>query len=156
MTPAVDKAAAAGVAFDLQSYEHDPQHTSWGLEAAEKLGRSPDEVFKTLIVQLDHGEFAVAVLPVNRHLNLKRFAKQLRARKAAMAVKADAERVTGYLQGAISPVAQKKLLRTVLDVSAESLDNLCVSAGRRGYDMALSPADLIRLTDAEVADIADL
>lgn len=154
MTPAIDQARKAGIAFEIQEYEHDPGAESYGEEAVVKLGLSPDEVFKTLVVKLDSGALAVGVVPVTGKLNLKQMAKAAGAKKATMAEARDVERVTGYVLGGVSPLGQKKRLKTVVDASAESLPTVHVSAGRRGLEIALAPADLVALTGGAFAPIA--
>lgn len=153
MTPAIERAKAAKITFQIHEYEHDPAADSYGEEAAEKLGVASDRVFKTLVVSYGAGDLAVAVLPVSRQLNLKQFAKAIGAKKAAMADRAVAERATGYVLGGVSPIGQKKALTTVIDGSAEPLDTIYVSAGRRGLEIELSPADLSALTRGKFAPI---
>ncbi|KOG21004.1 Cys-tRNA(Pro) deacylase [Streptomyces wedmorensis] len=151
-TPATVALAAAGTPFTLHAYEHDPASPSYGEEAAEALGVSPDRVFKTLVADVD-GELTVAVVPVAGQLDLKALASAVGGKRAAMADPAAAERTTGYVRGGISPLGQRKRLRTVLDASASDHATVCVSAGRRGLEVELSPADLAALTSAVVAPI---
>lgn len=146
MTPAITLARKCRIAHRIHEYLHDPASASYGLEAAEKLNLDPGQVYKTLVVQLDSGELAVGIIPVNRQLNLKQFAKAIGAKKAAMADAADVQRSTGYVLGGVSPLGQKKRLRTLIDASAAQRDTLFVSAGRRGLEIELAPADLGRLT----------
>jgi Cys-tRNA(Pro)/Cys-tRNA(Cys) deacylase len=148
MTPAVVAAERAGIAFRLHAYEHDPKAESYGLEAAEKSGVEPERVFKTLVVSRD-GELAVAIVPVAAQLDLRAFGK-----RAAMAERAAAERATGYVAGGISPLGQRKRLPTLLDESALRHETIYVSAGRRGLELELAPADLVRLTAARIAAIS--
>ncbi|MBA3348164.1 MAG: aminoacyl-tRNA deacylase [Actinobacteria bacterium] len=148
MTPAVVAARLAGIAFGLREYAHDPAVASYGLEAAEALGVEPERVFKTLVVEQD-GTLSVALVPVALQLDLRRLGK-----RAALAERAVAERATGYVLGGISPLGQRKRLATVLDESALAFETICVSAGRRGLELELAPADLVRLTGARVAPIA--
>lgn len=152
-TPATSTLTRLGVAYDLHPYEHDPAAPSYGLEAAEALGVPPAHVFKTLLVQGERG-LAVGVVPVDRTLDLKAVAAALGLKKVAMADPAAAERSTGYVVGGISPVGQKRPLPTVVDESAASLDRVYVSGGRRGLDLSLDPADLVRVTGASFAPIA--
>ncbi|WP_066949205.1 Cys-tRNA(Pro) deacylase [Streptomyces lushanensis] len=152
-TPATVALTAAGTAYTLHAYEHDPASASYGEEAAEALGVSPDRVFKTLVADVD-GELTVAVVPVAGSLDLKALAAAVGGKRAAMADPAAAERTTGYVRGGISPLGQRKRLRTVLDASAESHTTICVSAGRRGLEVELSPKDLATLTAATLAPIA--
>jgi Cys-tRNA(Pro)/Cys-tRNA(Cys) deacylase len=153
MTPAVEAAQAAGVAFELLSYEHDPRASAYGVEAAEVLGLDAASVFKTLIAKVD-GRLVVAVVPAASHLDLKALAQAVAGRKAEMAPPADAERATGYVVGGISPLGMKRRLPTVVDETALLLDVVYVSGGRRGLEIALAPADLVRLAGASVAPIA--
>jgi Cys-tRNA(Pro)/Cys-tRNA(Cys) deacylase len=154
VTPGVDAASRAGVAFELASYEHNPRAEAYGLEAAEVLAVAPERVFKTLVVKLDDNRLATAIVPVDRQLDLKALARALGARRAEMAPPAEAERSTGYVVGGISPLGQKRRLATALDESANEHAAIYVSAGRRGLEIVLAPADLARLTEAVVAPIA--
>jgi Cys-tRNA(Pro)/Cys-tRNA(Cys) deacylase len=151
-TPATVALAAAGVEFTVHAYEHDPSHPSYGEEAAEAMGVSPDRVFKTLVADVD-GDLTVAVVPVAGSLDLKALAAAVGGKRAAMADPAAAERSTGYVRGGISPLGQRKKLRTVLDSSASAHATICVSAGRRGLEVELAPDDLAKLTDAVSAPI---
>ncbi|MDT9592720.1 Cys-tRNA(Pro) deacylase [Nocardioides zeae] len=152
-TPATVALAQAGVAFTARPYEHDPRATSYGLEAAEALGVDPARVLKTLVVDLD-GELCVGVVPVAGQLDLKAVAGALGGRRARMAEVAAAERTTGYVAGGISPLGQKRRLRTVVDSSALEHATVLCSGGRRGLDVELAPADLVALTGAVVAPVA--
>ncbi|MFL6105512.1 MAG: Cys-tRNA(Pro) deacylase [Marmoricola sp.] len=152
-TPATMTLDRAGIAFTVHAYEHDPAAASYGLEAAEALGLHPEVVFKTLLVDAD-GELVVGVVPVVAQLDLKALAAALGAKKAVMADPALAARVTGYVVGGISPVGQKKRLRTVLDDSALRHDRVYVSGGRRGLDIGLRPDDLVTATGALTASIS--
>ncbi|PBC64442.1 aminoacyl-tRNA deacylase [Streptomyces sp. Tue6028] len=151
-TPATVALTDAGVAFTVHSYEHDPSHPSYGEEAAEAMGVSPERVFKTLVADVD-GALVVAVVPVAGSLDLKALATAVGGKRAAMADPAAAERTTGYVRGGISPLGQRKRLRTVLDSSAAAHATICVSAGRRGLEVELSPDDLAKLTDAVSASV---
>ena len=148
MTPGILAAKKAGVPFTVHEYDHDPSAPSFGLEAAEKLGVPPERVFKTLVVALDGKELAVGIIPVDAMLSMKLIAKAAGAKKAVMAQPADVERATGYVLGGVSPLGQKKRLRTFIDSSAEAFSTILVSAGRRGLDIELSPNDLKKLTGA--------
>lgn len=152
-TPAIDALRAAGVSFELRAYEHDPRAPSYGLEAAEALGVEPDRVFKTLLVEAD-GTLAVGIVPVTCTLDLKAVAGALGRKRAQMADPAAAQRATGYVLGGISPLGQRRAHPTVVDETIELWDTVLVSGGRRGLDVELAPADLLRLTDAVVAAIA--
>ncbi|KRE62831.1 Cys-tRNA(Pro) deacylase [Nostocoides sp. Soil756] len=151
-TPAVVALTAAGVAFTQHAYGHDPAAPSYGLEAAAVLGLPPEQVFKTLVVDTGAG-LAVGVVPVAGQLDLKAMAAALGVKRVSLAAPAAAERSSGYVVGGISPVGQKRALPTVVDESAELYDVVYVSGGRRGLDLGLSPADLVRVTGAAVADI---
>ena len=154
-TPATVALRAAGIAFTEHAYEHDPSRTSYGLEAAEVLGVEPDRVFKTLLADVD-GRMVVGIVPVTGKLDLKHLAAAAGGKRAAMADPALAERRTGYVVGGISPIGQKTPHPTVLDETAELWDTVYVSGGRRGFDIELTPADLVRVTDAILADIATM
>ncbi|MGW6456932.1 Cys-tRNA(Pro) deacylase [Streptomyces sp. NPDC055078] len=151
-TPATVALTSAGTEFTVHTYEHDPASVSYGEEAAEALGVSPDRVFKTLVAEVD-GELTVAVVPVAGRLDLKALAAAVGGKRAAMADPAAAERTTGYVRGGISPLGQRKRLPTVLDSSALAHPTICVSAGRRGLEIELAPADLVDLTAAVLAPI---
>ncbi|MFF4170341.1 Cys-tRNA(Pro) deacylase [Streptomyces sp. NPDC001744] len=151
-TPATVALTAAGTPFTVHAYAHDPASPSYGEEAAEALGVSPERVFKTLVADVD-GELTVAVVPVAGRLDLKALASAVGGKRAAMADPAVVERTTGYVRGGISPLGQRKRLRTVLDASASGHATICVSAGRRGLEVELSPGDLAALTSAVVAPI---
>lgn len=139
--------------FRIHEYEHDPAAESYGLEAALKLGVAPERVFKTLVANVD-ADLVVAIVPVACTLDLKALASATNGKRAAMAEMRAAERATGYVAGGISPLGQKKRLRTVLDESALQHETVFVSAGRRGLELELSPHDLSRLTSAVIAPIA--
>jgi Cys-tRNA(Pro)/Cys-tRNA(Cys) deacylase len=138
----------AGVPFRVHEYPHDPRTPSYGLEAAERLGLDPATVFKTLVADVD-GTLTVAVLPVDAQLDLRALGK-----RARLAETKDAERATGYVAGGISPLGQRRALPTVVDESALGLATIHVSAGRRGLELELAPADLIALTGASIAAVA--
>lgn len=154
MTPAIDVMQKAGVEYTLHPYEHDPASRSYGLEAAEKLGVSPALVYKTLVVRCQPDGLAVAVVPVSCQLDLKRFAAVRGVKKAAMAETADVTRATGYIPGGVSPLGQKRRLPVVIDRSVDEHERVYISAGKRGLDVSLRPADLIGLVDATVGEIA--
>jgi Cys-tRNA(Pro)/Cys-tRNA(Cys) deacylase len=151
-TPATLALTAAGIAFEVRAYEHDPRATGYGLEAAEALGVDPARVFKTLLASLD-GRLVVGIVPVSGQLDLKALARALGGSKAVMAEVAAAERATGYVAGGISPVGQKRTHPTVLDASALDHDTILVSGGRRGFDLELAPSDLVAITCAVTATI---
>jgi Cys-tRNA(Pro)/Cys-tRNA(Cys) deacylase len=154
-TPAVMAMRAAGIAFTEHHYDSDGHAGSFGLEAAQALGLSPDEVFKTLLVTAGRaGDLVVAVVPVQGSLDLKALASATGNKSAAMADPAVAERSTGYVRGGISPLGQRRRLPTVVDESALLLSTMYVSGGRRGFDIGVDPVDLVRLTGAVTAAIA--
>jgi Cys-tRNA(Pro)/Cys-tRNA(Cys) deacylase len=142
----------AGLAFQLHPYEHDPEAASYGEEAAAALGISADRVFKTLLARVDE-RLVVAVVPVSGILDLKALAAALGGKRAAMAEPADAERATGYVVGGISPLGTRTALPTAVDSTVSDADVVYVSAGRRGLQVSLAPADLVQLTRATVAPI---
>ena len=147
-TPAIVAAQRAGIAFTVHEYVHDPKSTSYGLEAAEKLGIEPRRIFKTLVADVD-GALIVAIVPVEAQLDLKALGK-----RGSMANATLAERTTGYVMGGISPLGQRKQLPTVLDESALAFETIHVSAGRRGLEIELAPADLLALTGGRALSIA--
>jgi Cys-tRNA(Pro)/Cys-tRNA(Cys) deacylase len=153
-TPAVVALTDAGIRHTLHPYEHDPStDLGYGLEAAAAIGVEPEQVFKTLCAYVD-GRLSVGIVPVSGKLDLKGLAAALGGKKAEMAPPADAERSSGYVVGGISPIGQRKALPTALDETAELYDVIYVSGGRRGLDIGLAPADLVRITGAVVAPIA--
>lgn len=153
MTPAIALLKKQKVTHQVVTYDHDPQAESYGLEAAEKLGVPAENIFKTLLVTNDKKELFVGIVPVLKKLDLKEIAHAVGAKKVEMANPDVAQRVTGYLVGGISPLGQKKRLVTVIDDSAEELDIIYVSGGRRGLDIALAPKDLAELLKAQFAPI---
>ncbi|CAM2818631.1 Cys-tRNA(Pro) deacylase [Vibrio mytili] len=155
MTPAINLAKKKKVPHTIHQYEHDPRADSYGLEAAEVLGQDPKTVFKTLLFCLN-GEprnLAVAIIPVDQKLNLKLAAKAAKGKKADMADADIAQKTTGYVVGGISPLGQKKALPTFLHESANELDTICVSAGKRGLEIELAPQDLLLLTRGQFASL---
>ncbi|GAB3982060.1 Cys-tRNA(Pro) deacylase [Actinoallomurus acanthiterrae] len=152
-TPATVSATRAGIPFTLHPYEAGSDADSYGEAAADALGVPHDRLFKTLVAEVD-GDLTVAVVPVSSTLDLKALAAATGGKRAAMADPAQAERVTGYVRGGISPLGQRKRLPTVVDASASGFPTIYVSAGRRGLQIELAPADLVRLTDAATAGIA--
>lgn len=152
-TPATVALLSAGIPFVTHVYAHDAAAAGYGHEAADKLGQDPDRVFKTLLADAD-GTLVVGVVPVSGQLDLKALAVAVGAKKAVMAEPRLAERKTGYVLGGISPIGQKTRHLTVLDETVELYDTVFVSGGRRGFDLELSPADLLGVTGAIVAAIA--
>lgn len=154
MTPACKLLKSNKIEYSIHEYEHDANAQSFGLEAAEKLGLDVEEVFKTLMVT-DEKNYFVAILPVNHQLNLKKVASAFGCKKLQMANPKDAERLSGYLVGGISPIGQKKRLKTVIDASAETLSKIYVSGGKRGLDIGLKPQDLAQVLSAQFFDVLD-
>lgn len=152
-TPALAAVRRAGVVHHVHRYEHDPRASSYGLEAAEALGVEPARIFKTLLADVD-GELAVGVVPVTAQLDLKALAATLGHKRAQMADAQRAEKATGYVVGGISPLGQRRRLRTAVDASVLDWDTVHVSAGRRGLELELAPADLVRLTAATLGPLA--
>ncbi len=153
MTPAIVLLQKRKIKHHIHSYQHDPHTTSYGLEAAQKLGVDPNRVFKTLVAKVDNHFLVVAVVPVNGSLNLKALAQSVSAKKAVMAEKEEVQRSTGYVLGGVSPVGQKKRLKTIIDNSARALPSIYISAGRRGLEVELASDDLLTLLDAQYGDI---
>jgi Cys-tRNA(Pro)/Cys-tRNA(Cys) deacylase len=152
-TPATALLARLGVTHSVHTYDHDPRHGAYGLEASDALGVAPERVFKTLVAEVD-GALTVGVVPVAGHLDLKALAAAAGGKKAVMAGVAAAERATGYVTGGISPLGQRKRLPVVIDSSALEFATVFCSGGRRGLEIELAPADLVRATGARVAAIA--
>ena len=152
-TAATIELTRLGVAFTMHPYVHDPAERSFGDEAARALGLSPDEVFKTLVVMVDDAP-TVAVLPVSARLDMKALAACCGGRRAELADLALAQRLTGYVIGGISPIGQKRQLPTLIDEQAWLHDVVYVSGGKRGLDIGLATADLIRATSGTIAAIA--
>lgn len=154
MTPAIRAAERAGVTFRLHEYDHDPAAESFALEASEKVGVGPRRVFKTLVARVDGKSLAVGVIPAVARLDLKALAAAVGGKRAEIADPAAAEKATGYVVGGISPFGGRRPLPTAVDDSCLAFDTVFVSAGRRGLEMELAPADLVRVTRAAVAPIA--
>lgn len=152
-TPATTLLDRQRVAHTVHAYDHDPRSSSYGAEASEALGVPPERVFKTLVADVD-GRLTVAVVPVASQLDLKALAAAAGGKRAAMADVTAAERATGYVAGGISPLGQRKRLPVIVDASALALATIFCSAGRRGLQIELAPADLVRAANALVARIA--
>jgi Cys-tRNA(Pro)/Cys-tRNA(Cys) deacylase len=152
-TPATALLAREKIAHTLHPYDHDPRAEAFGDEAAAALGIPATRIFKTLIATLD-GRLVCAVVPVAGRLDLKALAAALGGKRAELADPKQAERATGYVVGGISPLGQKTRLPVVIDASALEFETMCVSAGKRGLQVELAPADVVRLTSATTAPIA--
>ena len=153
MTPAVKQLDKLSLAYKLHHYQHEASCKSFGLEAAEKLQVNAGMVFKTLVVDVDNSYLAVAIIPVIKQLSLKKLAKTLQAKKIKMADANKVQNSTGYVLGGVSPLGQKKPLVTILDNSAEPLNTIFVSGGKRGLEIELSPESIILSLQATYADI---
>lgn len=151
-TPATALLTRSKVPFTLHPYRHDPRSQAYGEEAAAALGVDPARIFKTLIASVE-GRLACAVVPVACRLDLKGLAAALGGKRAELADPAAAARATGYVVGGISPLGQRSRLRVVVDESAARFDTVYVSAGRRGLQVELTPADLVRVSGAVLAPI---
>lgn len=151
MTPAINTAKRSKINHVVHEYIHDPTSQAYGMEAAQKLGIPEHRVFKTLLVSFNTNEMAVGIIPVSSKLNMKLIAKVASEKKASMAAPVDVERSTGYVLGGVSPLGQKKRLKTFIDSSAENYSTIYVSAGRRGLEIELNPVDLKKLTNGKFA-----
>lgn len=152
-TPATKVLASRGLPWIDHLYDHDPANRDFGMEAAEKLAVSPARVFKTLIARIDGSKFVVAVLPVDAMLDVKKLAAAVDGKRGEMAAVSDAERLTGYVHGGISPLGQRRLLPTFIDLSAETWPTIFVSGGRRGYDIEIAPDHLRSAVDGQYVDL---
>jgi len=153
MTPAINTAKKHKITHKVHEYSHDESSQSYGQEAADKMGVTEERIFKTLVISLDNKQLAVGIIPVSSLLSMKLIAKALGVKKAVMANKSDVERTTGYVLGGVSPLGQKKRLKTVVDSSAKNHSSIYISAGRRGLEIELNPDDLIKLSNATLAEI---
>lgn len=151
-TPATQALAKAGLAFTLATYDYDPNAERVGLQAAEAMAVSPGEVFKTLMAELD-GKPVCAILPSDEEVNMKKLAAALGGKSAQMMKPVDAERLTGYKVGGISPVGQRKPVPTALDELAMLYDEIFLNGGQRGLQIRIRPADLVTALDCVVADL---
>ena len=153
MTPAIEAAREANLSFQIHEYEHDPSIQSYGEEAAAELGVDRKRVFKTLVVELSTKELCVYVLPIMHQLNMKSAARAAGVKKATMANAKSVVRVTGYVLGGVSPIGQKRNLRTFIDTTASNFDSVYVSGGRRGLDIELNILGLVDLLQADMIDL---
>jgi Cys-tRNA(Pro)/Cys-tRNA(Cys) deacylase len=154
MTPAIKLLEKKKCKFEVHKYDHDPACTNFGEEAAVKLNLDKNRVFKTLLVELTPKELVVCVIPVSKQLSLKEVASAFKVKKAQMANKDEAQKTTGYLLGGISPLGQKKRLKTIVDKLAFNYDTIYISGGKRGLDIELNPQDLIFILDAKKFQIS--
>ncbi|CAG8999886.1 MAG: Cys-tRNA(Pro)/Cys-tRNA(Cys) deacylase YbaK [Candidatus Celerinatantimonas neptuna] len=156
MTPAVQALKRAKIDFQLHHYEHDANARSFGGEVADKLDLDPNAAFKTLVACDEHNprKMVVAVVPVAGHLDLKKLAKASGIKKMKMADSIIAEKTTGYVTGGISPLGQKKRLPTFLDCSAQKLDVIYISGGKRGLTLEVAPGPVLELLGGHFVDIA--
>ena len=153
MTPAINLLKKNKCNFKIHKYEHDSTCTDFGNEAVEKLGLNANQVYKTLLVELTPKELAVCILPVANQLSLKDVSSAFGVKKAVMANKEEAQKVTGYLLGGISPLGQKKRLRTVIHSNAKGYETIFVSGGKRGLDIEVIPSDLVKLLNAKYYEV---
>lgn len=154
MTPAIQQLEKSGFAHRVHRYEHTSAHSDYGIDASEQLGVPPERVFKTLVVETESHELIVACVPVTGRLHMKTLATAAGAKKVFMACGPRVEKTTGYVLGGVSPLGQKKRLRTFIDVSAQSFETVFVSGGRRGLEIELRPDVLTDLTAAAWAALA--
>lgn len=153
MTPAVEAARRAKIKHRVIEFESETEY-GYAEEAAVALSVAPDAVYKTLVAKLDGKQFVIALVPATRELNLKALAALANAKRAEMATPLEAERCTGYLVGGISPLGQRRTLRTYIDSSVSTLAAVYISGGRRGLELELAPADLVAACGASVGQIA--
>ena len=151
-TPATQALIKAGISFTLANYDYDPNAERVGLQAAEAMGVSPGEVFKTLMAELD-GKPICAIVPSDEEVNMKKLAAVLGGKSAHMMKPADAERLTGYKVGGISPLGQRKVVPTALDEMAQLYDEIFLNGGQRGLQIRIKPDDLVNALDCVVADL---
>ena len=152
MTPAIEQLKKSRIKFDVLSYEHDVNNTNYGLEAVEKLNLNSAQVFKTLVLETSEQQLIVAVTPVTQQINLKQLAKLCAVKKVMLAEPQKVQASTGYILGGVSPLGQKKRLKTYIHSSALDFDTIYISAGKRGLEVKLSPNDLIGLTASICGD----
>lgn len=154
MTPCIKLLKKTKVKYQIHQYEHDSSCNSYGEEAAQKLAIAQERIFKTLVVITEKNEFAVGIVPVSSKLSMKMMAKAFGVKKVSMADAHEVEKITGYVLGGVSPLGQKKRLKTVIDTSATNCPSIFVSAGKRGLEVELSAKDLQELLQAKFENIA--
>ena len=154
MTPAINELKKNKIDFSIHKYKHDPKIDNYGLEAAEKLNIDANRVYKTLLAQLNTKELVVAIIPVNKSLNLKSLASYFEAKSASMADKDEAQKVTGYLLGGISAFGQKKRLRTIVDATSKEFETIYISGGKRGLDLQIKPSDIIKVLNSNYCEVS--
>lgn len=151
MTPAIALLEKQKIKFEILSYEHDANYGHYGLEAVEKLNLNSEQVFKTLVLETHEGELIVAITPVSQQVNLKQLAKVAKTKKMALAAPQKVNASTGYILGGVSPIGQKKRLKTYIHSSASEFEIIYVSAGKRGLELKLAIDDIAELTKATFA-----
>ncbi len=156
MTPAIAELKKHNAQYIIHQYEHDVANQHYGLEAADKLGVNKDRIFKTLVVCIDGKELIIAILPVSSMLKMKLIAKAHGGKKAEMAAKEQVERATGYVIGGVSPLGQKKTLKTYIDASIANFETVFISAGKRGVELELAPSIIQSITQASLVNLYQL
>lgn len=151
MTPAIALLEKQKIKFEILSYQHDANYVHYGLEAVEKLNLNSEQVFKTLVLETHEGELIVAITPVSQQVNLKQLAKVAKTKKVALAAPQKVNVSTGYILGGVSPIGQKKRLKTYIHSSASEFEIIYVSAGKRGLELKLAIDDVAELTKATFA-----
>lgn len=151
MTPAIALLEKQKIKFEILSYQHDANNGHYGLEAVEKLNLNSEQVFKTLVLETHEGELIVAMTPVSQQVNLKQLAKVAKTKKMALAAPQKVNASTGYILGGVSPIGQKKRLKTYIHSSASEFEIIYVSAGKRGLELKLAIDDIAELTKATFA-----
>lgn len=151
-TPATIAIAKTGLPFMLASYDYDPDADRVGLQAAEAMGVEPGVVFKTLMAEVD-GKPVCVVVPSDEEVNMKKLAASVGGKHAAMMKPIDAERLTGYKVGGISPFGQKRKVPTVIEETAVLLDEIYMNGGQRGLQVRMKPDDAVAALEAKAADV---
>ncbi len=153
MTPAINLLKKNKCEFKIHKYNHEPTCTNYGEEAVEKLGLDENRVFKTLLVELNPKELVVGIISVNSFMSFKNIASVFKVKSAKMANRVESQKVTGYLLGGISPLGQKKRLKTVIHKTAFNYETIFVSGGKRGVDIEINPKDLEKLLNIHISNI---